>query len=123
MRFQFIEDHRDEFPVVRMCGVLAVSPSGYYAWRGRPPSKREMANKELTAEIKKAFEKSGETYGSPRIYQVMRKLGLMCSKNRVAGLMRKAELSAKRSRRFRSTTKRNRAHRTAPNRLNRDRTG
>jgi putative transposase len=120
MRFQFIEDHRDEFPVVRMCGVLAVSPSGYYAWRGRPPSKREMANKELMAEIKKAFEKSGETYGSPRIYQVMRKLGLMCSKNRVAGLMRKAELSAKRSRRFRSTTKRNRAHRTAPNRLNRD---
>ena len=120
MRFQFIEKHRDEFPVVRMCKVLAVSPSGYYAWRGRWPSKREMANRRLMAEVKKAFEESGGTYGSPRIYQVMRKLGLMCSKNRVARLMREAGLRATRSRRFKSTTKRNKAHQAAPNRLNRD---
>jgi putative transposase len=120
MRFQFIEDHRDRFPVIRMCEVLEVSPSGYYAWRGRPPSKREMANQELTAEIKKAFEASDEIYGSPRIYQVMRKLGLMSSENRVARLMRGAGLRAKQSRRFRATTKRNKAHRAAPNRLKRD---
>jgi putative transposase len=49
MRFQFIEDHRDEFPVTRTCKVLDVSPSGYYAWRDRPPSAREMANRELLA--------------------------------------------------------------------------
>lgn len=120
MKFQFIEDHRGKFPVIRMCKELEVSPSGYYAWRGRPPSKREMANQELTAKIKQAFEDSGGVYGSPRIYQVMRKLGLMCSKNRVARLMRAAGLRAKRSRRFRATTKRNKSHRPAPNRLKRD---
>ena len=120
MRFEFIEGHRDRFPVIRMCKVLGVSASGYYAWRGRPPSKREMANQVLTAEIKRAFEASGEVYGSPRIYQVMRKLGLMCSENRVARLMRVAGLCAKQSRRFRATTKRNKAHRAAPNRLKRD---
>ena len=120
MRFQFIEDHRDRFPVIRMCEVLEVSSSGYYAWRGRPPSKREMANQELTVEIKKAFDASDEIYGSPRIYQVMRKLGLMCSENRVARLMRGVDLRAKQSRRFRTTTKRNKAHRAAPNRLKRD---
>ena len=120
MKFQFIEDHRDEFPVVRMCKVLDVSPSGYYAWRGRPPSAREMANRELTQRIKEAFEESGETYGSPRIHQVMRKLGLMCSRNRVARLMRAEGLRAKQSRRFRVTTKRNKAHRAAPNRLKQD---
>jgi transposase InsO family protein len=120
MRFQFIEDHRSEFPVIRMCKVLDVSPSGYYAWRGRPPSKREMANQELTEKIKVAFEESGETYGSPRIYQVMRRLGLMCGKNRVARLMGLAGLRAKQTRRFRTTTKRNKAHRAAPNVLNRD---
>ena len=120
MRFQFIEDHRDRFPVVRMCEVLEVSSSGYYAWRRRPPSKREMANQELTGEIRKAFEASDEIYGSPRIYRVMRKLGLMCSENRVARLMRGAGLRAKQSRRFRATTKRNKAHRAAPNRLKRD---
>jgi putative transposase len=120
MRFQFIEDHRTEFPVIRMCKVLEVSPSGYYAWRGRPPSKREMANQELTAKIKKAFEESGETYGSPRIYQVMRKHGLLCGKNRVARLMTLAGLRAKQTRRFRATTKRNKADLAAPNLLNRD---
>ena len=120
MRFQFIDDHRDEFPVRRMCKVLQVSPSGYYAWRERPPSKREMANRKLTEKIRDAFEESGETYGSPRIYQVMRNHGLMCSKNRVARLMAGAGLQAKQARRFRSTTKRNRAHRAAPNLLNRD---
>ena len=120
MRFQFIDDHREEFPVIRMCAILDVSRSGYYAWRGRPPSKREMANQELTAKIKKAFEDNKETYGSPRIYQVMRNLGLMCSLNRVARLMRAEGLCAKQSRRFRSTTKRNKAHQAAPNLLKRD---
>ena len=120
MRFRFIEDHRAEFPVVRMCKVLEVSPSGYYAWRGRPPSKREMANQELMDKIETAFKESGETYGSPRIYQVMRKHGLLCSKNRVARLMGLAGLQAKQTRRFRATTKRNKTHRAAPNVLNRD---
>jgi len=120
MRFRFIEDHREEFPVKLMCKVLEVSTSGYYAWRGRPPSKREMANRELTKEIRVAFEESGETYGSPRIYQVMRKRGLMCSKNRVARLIASEGLQAKQTRRFRATTRRNKAHRAAPNLLKRD---
>ena len=79
-----------------------------------------MANQELTAEIKKAFDANGEVYGSPRIYHVMRKLGLMCSGSRVARLMRGAGLRARQSRRFRATTKRNKAHRAAPNRLKQD---
>jgi putative transposase len=120
MRFQFIEKHRDELPVKLMCKVLEVSTSGYYAWRGRLPSKREMANRALTAKIQEEFKKSGETYGSPRIYQVMRKLGLMCSQNRVARLMSAADLKAKQTRRYRSTTKRNKADRAAPNILQRD---
>jgi len=52
MRFQFVDDHRDEFPVWLMCQVLAVSTSGYYAWRTRPVSAREMANQALLKGIK-----------------------------------------------------------------------
>jgi transposase InsO family protein len=120
MKFQLIADHREEFPVIRMCEALEVSKSGYYAWRGRPASEREMANRELTTKIRTAFEESGETYGSPRIYQVMRKMGLMCSKNRVARLMRVEGLRAIQNRRRWATTKRNKSHRAAPNRLKRD---
>jgi transposase InsO family protein len=103
-----------------MCVVLDVSSSGYYAWRGRPASKREMANRELKDKIKAEFQKSRETYGSPRIYQILRKLGLMCSRNRVARLMRAEGLRAIQTRWYRSTTRRNKAHRAAPNLLNRD---
>ncbi len=38
MRFRFIEDRRADYPVTIMCGVLSVSPAGYYAWRSRPES-------------------------------------------------------------------------------------
>jgi transposase InsO family protein len=120
MRFQFIDKNRQGVPVGLMCKVLAVSPSGYYAWRGRPPSAREMANRELKAAIRKALDDSGQTYGSPRIYQVMRKRGLLCSENRVARLMRAEGLCARQTRRFRSTTKRNESHRPALNLLQRD---
>lgn len=120
MRFGFVGENRREYAVLLLCKVLAVSPSGYYAWCRRPPSAREMANRELRATIRHVFAGSGETYGSPRIYRVMRKMGLMCSRTRVARLMQAANLCAKQVRRFRSTTKRNGKHRVAPNLLHRD---
>ena len=120
MRFQFIDGHRDAFAVVLMCEALTVAPSGYYAWRSRSPSRREMANRELKATIRKVLHDSDQTYGSPRIYQVMRKMGLLCSQNRVARLMRAEGLRAKQVRRFRSTTQRNHSHRVAANVLQRD---
>jgi transposase InsO family protein len=103
-----------------MCKTLAVSPSGYYAWRSRPPSRREMANRDLKATIRKVLDDSDRTYGSPRIYQVLRKMGLLCSQNRVARLMRAEGLRAKQVRRFRSTTKRSESHAVAANVLQRD---
>ena len=120
MRFQFIADHRDEFPVRRMCKVLDVSRSGYYAWRGRPRSKREMANQQLYKKIKAVYNESHKTYGSPRIYEVLKQQGIACSENRVARLMRLRGLRAKKTKRFKTTTKRDKAARAAPNLLERD---
>lgn len=120
MRFQFIMDHRDEFPVQRMCEVLQVSPSGYYAWRRRPPSAREMANQELLQKIEAVFEESEETYGSPRVHRALRRQGVMCSENRVARLMRLRGLKAKQRKRYRSTTQRNGTHPVAPNLVRRE---
>jgi hypothetical protein len=51
MRFRFIEDHRADYPVRVMCGVLDVSPAGYYAWRSRPDSRRYAANRDLLGHI------------------------------------------------------------------------
>jgi len=120
MRFQFIENHRDEFPVKRMCKVLDVSRSGYYAWRGRPPSEREMANRALYKKIKEVYNESHGTYGSPRVYHELEKQGVACSENRVARLMRLRGLRAKQKNRYRTTTRRNEADPAAPNLLKQD---
>ena len=120
MRFQFIDDHRDELPIMLMCKALNVSPSGYYAWRQRPPSAREMANQKLYEKIEAVYEANYQVYGSPRIYRELRKQNVVCSENRVARLMRLRGLKAKQSKRFRTTTRPNKAHSAAPNLLRRD---
>ena len=117
MRFQFMDEHRDAFPVRRMCNELDVSPSGYYAWRKRPASAREMANQELCNKIRAVYDDNHGVYGSPRIYRELKDQGIACSENRIARLMRLRGLRAKQSKRFRSTTKRNKAHPVAPNLL------
>jgi transposase InsO family protein len=120
MRFQFIDDHRGEFPVSCMCKVLDVSRSGYYAWRGRPPSEREMANQELYKKMEAVYHESHGTYGSPRIYQELKRQGVTCSENRVARLMRLRGLRARQTKTYKTTTKRNKADPAAPNVLQRD---
>lgn len=119
MRYQFIEDHRQEFRVTLMCRVLDVSSSGYYAWRKRPSSVREMANNALLKEIKAAHQASNGVYGSPRIYHEV-KGRVPCSENRVVRLMKKHGIAAKQQKRYKHTTKANAAHPVAPNLVDRD---
>jgi len=47
MKFCFVEDHRADYPVRVLCAALAVSPSGFYAWRSRPESVRTVENRTL----------------------------------------------------------------------------
>jgi putative transposase len=120
MRFQCVQDHLSAFPATRLCQVLDLSPSGYYAWRKRPVSAREMANQELVEKIKVVHAESRETYGSPRVYQELKEQGEGCSENRVARLMRLYHIRAKQTRCYKVTTKRNKAHPVAPNVLQRN---
>jgi putative transposase len=120
MRFHFIDEHRAEFPVRLMCRVLDVSRSGYYAWRKRPPSAREMANQKLLEEIKAVHKQSRGRYGSPRIYEALLRLAIRCSRKRVARLMRQHGIRAKGRRRRKVTTDSQHDRSSAPNRLAQD---
>ncbi len=120
MRYQFIENHREAFPVRRMCKMLAVSPSGYSAWRERPVSRLKMANDMLLEKIREIYTEFEGKYGSPRIYQELEEKKIPCSENRVARLMRENDIQARHKRRFRVTTKANPAHPVAPNLLDRE---
>jgi putative transposase len=100
----FIEEHRQEFDITLMCWLLQVSRSGYYAWRKRQPSAREMADAQLLEAIKKIFAASGQTYGSPRIHMELRAEGIRCSRKRVERLMRENGLKVEQKRKSRVVT-------------------
>lgn len=103
-----------------MCRALVVSRSGYYAWRGRPESRRSRENRCLLVEIKAAYEEYRQAYGSPRITAVLRARGIRCSENRVARLMRQHSLQAKRQKIFKVTTNSKHKLPVAPNLLDRN---
>lgn len=121
MKYQFIEDHREQYPITMMCRVLEIARSGYYAWRKQPLSARKMADLLLLIHIHDIFKQSRETYGSYRIHATLVEQGLRCGRKRVARLMREYELEPKTSRPFKVvTTDTNHTLPVAPNRLNQD---
>ncbi|MCP4383686.1 MAG: IS3 family transposase [Hyphomicrobiales bacterium] len=107
------------YPVAAMCRVLGVSPSGYYAWASRSPSRRSRADAALMDKIGMAHTASNGTYGVPRIHAELAAAGIRVGRKRVARLMRKAGLAGVSRRKFISTTARDGA-RQAPDLVDRD---
>ena len=104
MRFGFIEQHARTYPVRLMCRVLQVSPSGYYAWRSRPESPRDKANRDLLEKVQRLHGQHHGRYGSPRMHAALRAEGHPVSRGRVERLMRRHGIRALARRRFRPTT-------------------
>ena len=117
--YRFVEREKAVFPVTRMCRVLGVSPSGFWAWSRRPPSARACSDAALTAIIREIHTDSRGTYGMPRIHAELRFSGTRCSRKRVARLMRAAGLEGVHRRRFVRTTVRDRDTASAPDLVNR----
>jgi putative transposase len=86
--FRFVDEHQAEHPVTDLCRLAGVSRSSYYAWRGRGPSARAVANGELVAEIREIHHNSRRTYGAPRVWGQLRRQGRRIGRHRVARLMR-----------------------------------
>jgi transposase InsO family protein len=119
--YAFIAKHAGVFPVRRMCQVLAVSPSGYYDWRKRPPSERQKANEKLLAAIRCEHEASRQTYGSPRVHAALKRQGFEAGRNRIARLMQAHGIVGKApKRKYPVTTQRAEGGLVAPNLLTQD---
>jgi putative transposase len=121
MRYKCIREQRHEFSVKRMCQLLGVTRSGYYAWRPEEARARELENRVLVEQIRTEFKTSRKTYGSPRIWVALQRQGIACGRHRVARLMRTERISPeKRHKRYPVTTQRQRGVVPAPNRLDQD---
>jgi putative transposase len=106
--------------VIRLCQVLEISESGYYAWRKREPSQRKRDDERLGKLIEDAYRNNRQVYGSPRLHAELKEQGVYCGRKRVARLMRERGINAKPRRRKMKTTDSRHDHPVAPNLLARD---
>lgn len=120
MKYQFVAKHEGKYPVSRICTLLDISRSGYYAWKNRKPSQREHLNQALLDHIRRIYKQNRKAYGSPRVYVQLKKEGYSCNQKKVARLMRQDGLRGQRKYRRVITTNSKHSFPVAPNLLNRD---
>lgn len=97
-----------------------MSPSGFYAWIKREPSKHQKKDDDLKVKIKEIHARSRGTYGSPRILAELKFLGICVGKKRVQRLMKDLGLQGASRRRWTTTTTRDERHRPAPDLVDRN---
>jgi putative transposase len=117
MKYEFIKNHEAKFSVERMSKMLNISRSGYYRHIDAKPAARRVENSRLVNKIRRAHLESRQTYGSPRIHAELKAQGEICSRKRIARLMRREGIIAKMKKRFKLTTKINSLAKAAPNLL------
>ena len=113
-------DPRSDWSVAEMCRVLGVSRSGFYDGQDRPPSDRELGDRQLAVEIEAIWECSDRTYGVPRTHRWLRKQGFRVARKRVARIMRERDWEGESGRRRVRTTIVDRAAAAAGDLVGRD---
>lgn len=100
-----MNEHRIRWRVGRMCELLGVSRSGFYAWQRRGVAPRTMENQTLIKQIRRIYDEGRGEYGSPTVYHVLREQGCLVNHKRVSRLMQLDGLRSKAVRRFKRTTR------------------
>ena len=117
----YMERNRSGYRVAKMAKWLQVSTSGYYAWRKRTPSQRDMDNAQYITLIREIHEKSRKVYGSRKITKELnQKSDKPVNHKRVEGLMRKSNIRSKTRRKYKATTDSKHNFPVAENILGRD---
>ena len=123
MKYAWITQHGDSFPVSVMCDVLNVSPSGYYDSIDRPSSDRAKRHTRIQQAVEQVHAESHGIYGSQKVAEVLQQrddLESAC-RNTVAAAMREMGLKSRICKRFTpTTTQADPTKRPAENKLDRN---
>jgi putative transposase len=123
VKYAWIREQADSFPIALMCRVLDVSSSGYYDWRDRPPSPRAQRHERIQESVKQVYNQSHRIYGSVKVAKALKEdpeQETAC-RNTVVRCMRELGLKSRVSRSFKPTTTQADPSTTpAPNRLDQD---
>lgn len=116
-----MEQNRSIYRIAKMAQWLQVSKSGYYAWRRRSKSLRELENEVLLEEIIRIHESSRDTYGSKKIsHEINRRSDRPVNHKRIERIMRENGIQSKTRRKYKATTNSRHSLPVAENILNRD---
>jgi putative transposase len=115
VRYAFIRTQERAHRVARLCRALAVSRSGYYAWRDRAPSARAVEDEHLLPLLQQIHHEMRHEYGAIKLWREATHRGLRCGRHRVARLRKLGGLVAKRVRRFRISVEHHQLPPPAPN--------
>ena len=121
MKYAWIETQRRDYPLPALCTTLAVSISGYRAWRrGGSPNRQRLTDAQLLALMQAIHAELKGAYGSPRMLRELRGRGFPAGKERVERLMREHGIRARHKRRYKATTDSKHTLPVAPNVLDRN---
>ena len=120
MKYAFITQHKNTYPISLQCQVLGVSRQGYYHYNKVTTNKQKTAEHEEMLEwIKELAIVTDFTYGSRRMMSVLNALSYGVSRNRVRKLMREAGISVRRKKKYKVTTDSKHQNPVYPNHLKR----
>jgi putative transposase len=100
-----MQNNQNIYPIRAMAKVLKVSAAGYYSWRSRPASPSALRRLKIKAAAKEVFYRYKKRYGAIRITKELNEMGMHCSKNYVAAILRHAGLKARNGKQFRYSSR------------------
>jgi len=121
VRYAWIREHHDEYPVVMMCRVLDVSRGGYYGWAGRKPGPQAIKRQQIKEAAQKYHARSHEIYGYRKVHKdILVDEGITCCPETVRRVMRQAGLHSVVKKKFVRTSDSRHSQPVAENVLGRD---
>jgi transposase InsO family protein len=120
VKYSFITQHKNTYPIRLQCQVLGVGRSGYYKYQANQANKPDDAERQEMIEwIKDLAESSEYSYGSRRMKKALNVLGFPVSRNKARKLMREAGVQVRHRKKFKVTTNSNHKQPVFDNLVNR----
>jgi transposase InsO family protein len=108
VKYSFITQHKNTYPISLQCRVLGVKRQGYYHYRRHTQNRPvDPEHQEMLRLIKQIASETDNTYGSRRIKKAMNILGFPMSRNKARKLMREAGVQVRHRRKYKVATNSN----------------
>lgn len=120
MKYSFITQYKNAWPIALQCRLLGVSRNGYYQFLKKQERPGDPYHDEMLEWIQDIAKSSKNTYGSRRMKKALNILGYPVSRNKARKLMKEAGVKAKQIKKYKVTTNSNHKLPVFENLLNRE---